>query len=242
MGWLILALALWIAWAGIAWRIWSLDVRNDGASGFILLLCRAYSRLVHRLRVEGRENIPTHRRPGTMIIVCNHTAGVDPVLVQAACPFEITWMMAEDMRVGWGEPFWRYAGILFVDRTAGQKMAARQALRHLEQGGVIGMFPEGRIERPARHIQPFMHGIGLLAMRMKAPVLPILIEGTPETDTAWQSLWTRSRATVRVMPLIRYDKTDLKAAQITEDLRQRFARWTGWPLADDASDGRSSGE
>jgi 1-acyl-sn-glycerol-3-phosphate acyltransferase len=239
MGWLILGAILWLAWAGLAWRLWSLAVRDDAASALIMLLCRVYARLVHRLRIEGRENIPPRHGPGTMIVVCNHTAGVDPVLVQATCPFEITWMMAEDMRVRWAEPFWRYAGILFVDRKAGQKMAARQALRLLEEGGVIGMFPEGRIERPAQRILPFLHGVGLLAMRMKAPVLPIIIDGTPDTKDAWESLWTRSRARVRVMPLIRYDKTELKAAQITDDLRNRFARWTGWPLAEDEAGSES---
>jgi 1-acyl-sn-glycerol-3-phosphate acyltransferase len=226
--WLGIAAASWGLWALVAHAILALSPRRDVLAGLAMIAMKVYGRLVHRLRVEGREHLPKTRSPGRLIVVSNHTAGVDPLLVQSICRFEITWTMAEDMRLPWAEDVWKWAGILFVDRKAGHHMAARAAMRRLEAGGVLGIFPEGQIERPRRHILPFLHGVGMLAKRMHAPVLPIIIEGTPDTETAWQSLWTPSRARIRVMPMIHYDRT-LSPGDIAEDLRKRYLRWTGWP-------------
>lgn len=231
LAWLILGAGLWLVWAIVVSRIQASSVRDDLLTGFVLVVVRAYARLVHGLRIEGMENVPTGRRPGTLIIVSNHTAGIDPMLVQASLPFEVNWMMAEDMRLAWAEPLWKWLGIIFVDRKAGGTMSARLALRHLEKGGVLGIFPEGRIERPARHVLPFLHGVGMLAARMRAPILPVVIEGTPDTPSAWASLWTPSRARVRFMPVIKYDRA--KPGEITDDLRKRYLEWTGWPALDD---------
>lgn len=229
--WFTIAAALWGLWTLVAHAILRLSPRHDVLAGLAMIGLKVYARLVHRLRVVGREHIPRTREPGRLIVVSNHTAGVDPLLVQSICPFEITWTMAEDMRLPWAEPMWQWAGILFVDRKAGSHMAARAAMRRLEAGGVLGIFPEGKIERPHRHILPFLHGVGMLAKRMQAPVLPIIIEGAPDTETAWQSLWTPSRARIRVMPMIHYDRK-LSPGDIAEDLRKRYLRWTGWPASD----------
>ncbi|MEM9372571.1 MAG: hypothetical protein AAGA55_02925, partial [Planctomycetota bacterium] len=75
-----------------------LDDAADPATGLLYLAGRAYARLIHRLRVQT-EHGALSDLSGPLIIVCNHTAGVDPILVSSGCPRRIAWIMAEDMRL-----------------------------------------------------------------------------------------------------------------------------------------------
>lgn len=224
------------------------------STGLLYALGRLYARVVHGLRVEGREHVPSGREsPGPMIIVANHTAGIDPLLIGSACPFEIRWIMAEDMRLPSLEWFWRWQRVIFVAREGmaprggrgagggnqdggGGNASLREALRHLEGGGVIGIFPEGGIERPPRQILPFMRGLGLLIARSKATVLPVLVDGTPQVDPAWASLWRPSRSRLRFLPAVEYgpalERRSMKSSDVLEDLRQRFLDASGWPAND----------
>jgi 1-acyl-sn-glycerol-3-phosphate acyltransferase len=237
---LIPVLAGLAAWLAFAWvvhvvRAWSTRGGDDIGTGTAILLFWLYSRVVHRVRFEGLEHVPRGKAPPPdgMLIVANHTAGIDPLLIQAACRFEVRWMMAEDMRTPELDIFWRFARIIFVDRRMGDRRAASEAMHHLRHGGVLGVFPEGRIERPSRAILPFMAGVGVFAKRTHAPVLPVFIEGTPFARTAWGSLWRTSRSRVVFLPVVRYGKEcKLSAREVSEDLRARIAEVSGWPLND----------
>ncbi len=233
----ILATSLWILWAILA----HLLIRNPRAeplAGLVFFVVRRYARWFHRLRIQGAENIPPSMHAGPLIVVCNHTAGVDPVLVQAAAPFEITWMMARDMMPAALNPIWEFVGVIPVSRAGADMTAARAALRHLARGGIIGIYPEGGIERPARTVLPFQPGIGLLIRRSAAPVLQVIIDGAPQTPTAWGSLFQRAThaVTLRFLPIRDYTSPDLahlSATAVANNLRERLIRETGWPSARD---------
>lgn len=212
--------------------------RGDVDAGLMLLLIRVYSRLVHRVRYEGLEHLRHAEGLSPLIVVVNHTAGVDPLLVQNATRrIEPRWMMADDMRVPVLEPFWRWTRIIDVARFGADTGSARIALRHLKQGGVLGIFPEGGIERPPEQLLPFQPGVGLLIKRSGAPVLSVIVTGTPQVDPAFASLWSPSRSRVRFMPILRYAETALDAAGIVRDLQQRYRDWTGWPVNTARHDG-----
>lgn len=232
------ALAAWLAFAGLVAvvRAWSTRGKHDLGTGAAILLFWIYARVVHQVRFEGLEHVPKGKQPpeGGLLIIANHTAGIDPLLIQAACRFEIRWMMAEDMRTPSLDMFWRFARIIFVDRRMGDRRAAAAALRHLHEGGALGVFPEGRIERPPHSVMPFMPGVGVFARRSHALVLPVFIEGTPQTPTAWGSLWRPSRSRVVFLPPVRYARgSKLSAREVSDDLRARIATAAGWPLNDD---------
>lgn len=215
------------AWIGLAFLSRGLldNPREDVEGGLMWHTVRAYAAVVHRLRVVGRENIPTGRNPGPLILVANHTAGVDPVLIGAACPFHVRWVMARDMRHPWGEWLWRWDRVIFVSREGDEIAGVREALRALKDGEVIGVFPEGGIERPHGQVRPFLPGVGLLIHRSGAPVLPVVIEGTPDVDPAWHSLRRPSRSVVTFMPPIDYRVLGLDAGEIVADLQRRFEGW-----------------
>lgn len=230
--WVIAALVLWLCWAWIARKIMD-NPRGDFETGVFWRAIQLYARLVHRLNIRGIENIPTAANPGPLLVVSNHTAGVDPILVQSACPFFIRWMMAADMQIPALAGLWAWTEVIGVDRDGREIAAAREAIRHLRTAGVIGIFPEGNLERPAQHILPFLPGVGLIIHKTGARVLPVVIEGTPQVDPAWSSLWKRSRATIRFLPVLSYDDADMRAGDIAADLRARFLEASGWPACDE---------
>ncbi len=236
--WTILALAVAVlAWGVLVWLgrvIRRVNVRpGDATAGLVVVANRVYCRLVHGLRVEGVERAREARGAGSpVIVVCNHTAGIDPALVQAALDFEVRWMMAEDMRAPALEEFWRYGGVIFVDRSGRDTRSVREALRHLREGGALGVFPEGALERPAGTLMPFREGVGLLALKSGATVLPAHISGTPVAGSAWGSFFKSSRSRVRFLEATRYEKGRWKAEEVTRDLQQRFQAATGWPVSE----------
>lgn len=230
--WAISIAALWCGWAVLT-QLAQSGPRGDVLSDVVTRGTHVYARLVHNLRVEGLENVPKTNEPGPLVVVANHTAGVDPLLIQAVCPFFIRWMMAKDMQLPWLGVFWTWAEVITVDRGKREVGSAREALRHLAEGGVVGIFPEGMLERPPRQLLPFVEGVGMIVHRSEAPVLPVVIEGTPQVDPAWSSLWRTSRSTIRFMPVIEYDQCSLRSGEIADDLRKRYAGWTQWPMNDD---------
>jgi 1-acyl-sn-glycerol-3-phosphate acyltransferase len=218
---LILLAGIWLVWAGIAhWLL--ANPRGDTISGLTYRFIQIYSRVVHRLRVINPHNIPRERSCGPLIVVCNHTAGIDPMLIQAACPFYVRWMMAEDMKWRGLADVWSYFDLIFVDRTKPDTRALREAVRALKRGEVVGVFPEGRIERPAGQLLPFQPGVGMMVAMSGAPVLPILIRGTPQVDSAWGSLWRRSHSEIVVGEQLRF--ADAKAAEVTAAIEAWFAK------------------
>jgi 1-acyl-sn-glycerol-3-phosphate acyltransferase len=169
--------------------------------------------------------VPLERDAGPLLVVCNHTAGVDPLLVQSACSFFVRWMMGKDMRLAWLRDVWDWLDIIDVDRKGRDTRAARVALRALRDRCVVGIFPEGRIERPRGRLLPFQPGLGLIVKSSGAPVLPVFIRGTPDAPTAWGSLSRRSSSVVRFGSLLRFESDD--AGAITREIEAWFALQPG---------------
>lgn len=154
------------------------------------------------------------------MLVVNHTAGVDPLLVQAACPFFIRWMMGRDMRARHLADIWEWVDIIDVDRKGRDTTSARAAIRVLREGGIVGIFPEGRIERPRGALLPFHPGVGMIVQAGGARVLPVFIQGTPDTRTAWGSLFRRGSARVRFGPVMQLPRAG--AEETTAAIRAWF--------------------
>jgi 1-acyl-sn-glycerol-3-phosphate acyltransferase len=232
--WQVLALILvgWTAlmagWCLVAVPWLSTGPGGNPSTGLVWLVLRLYAHLVHRVTFEGRENVPEGNCPGPLVVISNHTGPIDPVVIQAACRFEIRWMMASDMMVPQLDLLWRFLQLIPVARNGRDSGPARQAIRHVKRGGVVGIFPEGAIPRPRGELRPFHLGAGLVIARTRAPVLLVLVTGTPDARDMFGALSTPSRAHVRFFELM--DFSDVRdPAAITEKLRRRLAEVTGRP-------------
>ncbi|HWB54098.1 MAG TPA: lysophospholipid acyltransferase family protein [Tepidisphaeraceae bacterium] len=143
--------------------------------GWLRLVDVLYSRIYHHVDVQSPCPLP---RTGAGILVCNHISGLDPVLIQSVCPRLIVWMMAEEYAslplLG---PLFKAIHTIPVHRKGQDLAATRQALRALQSGFVLGIFPEGKIETGAG-LLPFQPGVAMIAQRTGLPVYPAYIDGT----------------------------------------------------------------
>jgi 1-acyl-sn-glycerol-3-phosphate acyltransferase len=71
------------------------------------------------------------------------------------------------------------------------------AIRIVSEGGFVGMFPEGRINRTEDLLLPGRPGAVLIAIKGRVPILPCYIDGAPYGGTAWSPLFMPARVTVR---------------------------------------------
>ena len=227
-GWII-ALSLW--WLLAVPRLRK-GPTGRAAVGLLWRVSNAWVRWRHRCVVEGHDHL-TELLDEPLIIIANHTGGIDPLLIQSASSRIIRWMMARDMMGNRMEDFWDLVEVIPVDREGVDAAALRTALRTLRGGGHIGVFPEGRITRPPGTIRPFHEGVGMLAARTGANVLPCWISGTPDVDSLAGSLLRRSSSRVKVLEPVQYRRDD-RPADIAADLRRRLAEASGWPLCDEA--------
>ncbi len=233
---ILLIFAAWLALVGaahLAIMPWLADAPGESPTvGLIWRFLRAYARVVHRVRYEGFEDFRCLRDPGPLIVVSNHTGAVDPLLIQAGCRFQIRWMMASEMMTHKLDWLWRQQNTIPVDRDGKDAGPAREAIRHVQAGGIIGIFPEGRIVQPPEQIRPFYMGVGLIVARAKAKVLLVWISGTPASPHTVDSLTTPSNARVVYADLIDFHG-ERDGHVITARLRQRLAEISRWPMNDE---------
>src|SRR5439155_21637482 len=107
-------------------------------------------------------------KDGPLIVVSNHFAWVDPVMLGAYFPRPLIFMAKQELwrrrPIGWIVE--RY-GAFPVRRGEADRGAIRAALGILEAGGALGIFPEGTRSRSGVLSSPHP-GAGLLALRSGA--------------------------------------------------------------------------
>jgi 1-acyl-sn-glycerol-3-phosphate acyltransferase len=164
-----------------------------------------FTRVYHHLKVSGECVLP---RQGPAILVCNHVSGLDPLLVQSAVRNRlVTWMMAKEYydlkSLRW---MYRAVGAIPVQRSGRDLTATRGALRALEAGHILGVFPEGKIET-SRDLLPFQTGVALLAIKSQVPVVPAYLDGTQRGREMIAAVSIPTRATLRFGPAVEFDRT-----------------------------------
>ena len=163
-----------------------------------------FARIYHRLYVRAPQQLP---RTGPAILVCNHVSGVDPLLIQSVCPRLITWMMAREWYelpvLGW---IFRTVGAIPVQRSGRDLAATRAALRALNRGGVLGMFPEGRIETD-QELLPFQTGVAMMAIKTGVPVFPAYLDGSQRGRDIVPAVLTPCTAAIAFGPAVDFDRS-----------------------------------
>lgn len=129
-----------------------------------------------RFRVHGRERVPS---TGPGIVVALHRSWLDPPCLGGACPRPLSFLTLRSVyQKPWGRWFYRRMGALPVDPDGSTSLRSlREAMRRLQRGGLLGVFPEGRVV--AGGIQGTIHpGAAVLSVRTGAPVIPAMIRGS----------------------------------------------------------------
>ncbi len=186
-------------------------------------------RLYWGARYVNFDRMPPDAPETGLILVSNHTSGLDPILIEHHTDLDIRWLMMKAMMVPGVKQFARWKRLIPIEFGPADRAAMREAITAVKSGGVIGIFPEGAIARPARRIRPFMKGVGLLVAKTGAPVALINVSGIPERRNAYTPLILPCRARIELIEVIDYTG-NRDVAGIAEDLRTRMQAATGWPL------------
>ncbi|KAB2892710.1 MAG: MFS transporter [Burkholderiaceae bacterium] len=149
------------------------------------------SRFIYRFRIRGDEHIPA---TGAAILACNHVSFVDAVLLMAASPRPICFLM--DHRIfripvlGW---LFRLAKAIPIapqkEDPRAYEAAFERAAQVLREGDLLAIFPEGGITRDGQ-LQEFRGGIMKIIERAQAdgvhaPVVPMAL------TNLWGSFFSR---------------------------------------------------
>jgi 1-acyl-sn-glycerol-3-phosphate acyltransferase len=161
----------------------------------------AYCVVWHQLRVGGIAPLP---ESGPAILIANHTCGIDHVLLQVSCRRLLGFMIAREYYDSpWLHWICSYIDCIPVNRNGRELKAVRAAMKVLEAGRVLPIFPEGTIvPASGRQLGPMKPGTAYIAIRAGVPVVPAYIIGTPRTNEIMPSLFTPSRARVIYGPPI----------------------------------------
>lgn len=182
--------------AALAW--WLVRIRFSPLQGFLWVLAVALVKFRWHGRCIGTIDVP----PGQgAVLVLNHRSSVDPFFVQSATTRKIHWLVAreycEHPAFGW---FLRACEVIPVGRGGVDTAATKAALRIVAAGGLVGMFPEGRINMTDKLLLPARPGAALVALKARVPLVPVFISGSPYNRTAWSPFLMTARGVARVGP------------------------------------------
>lgn len=137
-------------------------------------LFRLFYRMFYRWEIIGLENIPAQ---GGVILCSNHISNLDPPFIAAPLKRQVMFMAKEELfRVPVISYFVKQFGAFPVKRGMGDRGALKKALQILQEGNVLGIFPEGTRSKTGKLGKPFP-GAALFALKSEAAVIPVAIVG-----------------------------------------------------------------
>ncbi len=188
----LVLLATLAAWSVVGWR----RTRYTFLQACLYLANNFFARVLWRARTSGP--LPARENQGA-VIVCNHRSGIDPLLIQLCSHRVVHWMVAREYYEAPGMSFvFRSLQSIPVNRGGVDTASTKHAIRLAQQGGLIGLFPEGRVNVTERLLLPGRPGAALIALRARVPVIPCFVEDPPYNGTALGSFFMSAKARVMV--------------------------------------------
>ncbi|MBD3872208.1 MAG: MFS transporter, partial [Acidobacteria bacterium] len=189
--------------------------------------------LLYRLRVEKEDGIPAE---GPALLVANHVSFVDWLLIAAASPRPVRFVMAEEYsRLPLVRFLFRDAKVIPIAPASTDPELLERAYdriaEELVEGELVCIFPEGGITSDGK-LAPFRHGIERIVERTQAPVVPVALvglwgsffsrKGGKAMRRPFQRFW--SRVTVRVGEAMPPEAVTAQA------VAERVAELGGWDV------------
>jgi 1-acyl-sn-glycerol-3-phosphate acyltransferase len=162
----------------------------------------ALMRLYFRIRRRGWQHVPA---TGPVLLVANHASLLDPPLIAGMTPRPVAFMAKAEL---FGIPL--FGGLIRrlnanpVRRDGSDPSALRLALRLLEQGRALLVFPEGT-RGADEDLREAKAGAGMLAVLSGAPVVPVYIQGTARAWPRGRTLPRPEKVTVWFGRPLRFD-------------------------------------
>ncbi len=128
-----------------------------------------------RIKIKGAENIP---KEGGFILASNHLSYLDPAVLAIACPREVNFMAKKELfNIPLLSNLISALGAFPVKRNTADISALKEAMKRVNAGNGLLVFPEGSRKEGSTDLEP-QAGIGFLAAKINALVIPAFISGT----------------------------------------------------------------
>ncbi|WP_051450284.1 lysophospholipid acyltransferase family protein [Actinospica robiniae] len=194
---------------------------------FMKVLVRRLTLVVLRPRIEGRENIPAS---GPVILASNHLSFIDSIIIPLVSPRRVAFLAKEEYWTTPGIKGWFmkgfFTGIGAVPVRRGDHRAAQASLdtslEVLESGVAFGIYPEGTRSLDGRLYRAKV-GVGWLALKSKAPIVPVGIVGTDEVLPVGAKFPRLIRMTLRFGEPFTADQVEFPGEAVAENSRARRA-------------------
>ncbi len=179
-----------------------------------------FSVLCFHVRVAGRENVPAK---GAALLVTNHQSMLDPWMIGIALHRQIHFMARESLfKGGLGQYIFETTNAFPVRRGRADSTAVREAIRRLQCGYLLNLFPEATRTFDGT-IGPIAAGVAIIVHRAKVPVIPVVIDGAFEAWPRDRKFFRYSGIRVRYGKAIPYDElTNLSADEISVRIRREM--------------------
>ena len=151
------------------------------------------SKLFFPIKARGHKSIP---RDSGFIIASNHLSNLDPMLLGLASGRRLNYIAKQSL---FKNPLFgrvlHWVGAFPIKRESYDTSAIKEALKRLKEGGGVVMFPEGtrKSVEGKKSVQP---GIGFLAVKSGAPVVPAFIQGSEKVMPPGNKTITYGRITI----------------------------------------------
>lgn len=132
-------------------------------------LARLLLSLLTDVEINGLENLPDS---GPMILAGNHAAVLEAVMMAAYSPGMVEFIGTGDIPLDPNYAFIVKAyDLIPINRGNIDRQGLKLGLNILEQGGILGIFPEGGTWDPAQ--MQAQIGVAWLSYQAQAPIIPI---------------------------------------------------------------------
>ncbi len=202
---------------GLAGYITSGPMEN-GMTNALWRTTRLFVLVWHRLEWTGRENVP---KSGPVILASNHTTGLDPFLIQAGCRRCIRWLMLTSYQFSIVWFIWKAVKPIALEQDGSDFAKLKMIVKVLKQGEIVGIFPEGGLQRTERELKPLQPGIAMMAIRSNATIVPVWLHGTPRKHSMLLHFLCPSHSRIRYGKPFKPDPSQSHEEIMTE-LRKRM--------------------
>ena len=124
--------------------------------------------------VINKEYIP---KKGKCVLAGNHTNNLDCITLGYATKRCIRFVAKDELTKGFKGIFFKIMGIVPVNRKIHDKSVIPTCEKLLNEDAIVGIFPEGTINKTKDIIMPFKKGAIVMAMETNSPVIPFAING-----------------------------------------------------------------
>ena len=147
------------------------------------------------LKVEGVEHVP---QSGGVVLACNHPGGLDSFVLGLCSPRQVFYMAKKELfNVHQVVTSFLYSiGAFPINRGARDAAAIEYSVNLLNQGRIVGMFPEGTRNR-GNPMRRGKSGAVRIAIEAGVPVVPVAVLGIPHLHKNWYNPFKRTKLSVQ---------------------------------------------